>query len=139
MVAWLCSYLFGRDPVQLTGLRERGRLTQSWTLPHVPGARFGADKPVFVLTSTATFSGGEQLSYDLQRLGRATVVGEQTRGGAHARQGFRVHPHLEATIPVAVAVDPGSGGSWEQVGVTPDVIAPAADALDRALRLALPD
>jgi hypothetical protein len=137
MVAWLCSYLFGRDPVELAGLRERGGLTQSWTLPHVPGTRFGADKPVFVLTSTVTFSGGEQLSYDLQRLGRATVVGEQTRGGAHAREGFRVHPHLEATIPVAAAVDPVTGDNWEQIGVTPDVVVTAEDALDRALRLAV--
>ena len=136
MVAWLSSYLFGRNPVELTGLRERGRLTQSWTLPHVPGARFGADKPVFVLTSSVTFSGGEQLSYDLQRLGRATVVGEPTRAGAHGRQGFRVHPHLEATVPVAAAVDPVTGGNWEQIGVTPDVVVDAEDARDVAHQLA---
>ena len=136
MVAWLCSYLFGREPVELTGLRERGRVTQSWTVPHVPGGRFGADKPVFVLTSTVTFSGGEQLSYDLQRLGRAIVVGEQTRGGAHAREGFRVHPHLEATIPVAAGVNPVTGGNWEQIGVTPDVVVAAEDALARAHQLA---
>lgn len=135
MVAWFASYLFGHEPVELTGLRERGRTTQSWTLPHVPGARFGADKPVSVLTSSVTFSGGEQLAYDLQRLGRATIIGERTRGGAHARQGFRVHPHLEATIPVAAAVDPVNHGNWERIGVTPDVLTAAEDALDQALRL----
>lgn len=135
MVAWFASYLFGREPVALTGLRERGRVTQSWTLAHVPGVRFGPDKPIFLLTSSVTFSGGEHLTYDLQRLGRATVVGERTRGGANARRGFRLHPHLEVTIPVAAAVDPVTQGNWEQVGVTPDVPAAAGDAMARALEL----
>jgi hypothetical protein len=137
MVAWLCSYLYERDPVQLTSLQERGVLTQSWTHSYVPGRRFGATKPVFVLTSAKTFSGGEQLSYDLQQLGRATIVGEVTRGGAHAREGFRVHPHLEATISVARGVNPISGGNWEGTGVTPDVAVSAEHALDRAHQLAL--
>jgi hypothetical protein len=136
-VAWLCSYLFGNEPVELTGLRERGRITQSWTLPHVPGRRFGATKPVYVLTSATTFSGGEQASFDLQQRGRATLVGERTRGGANAREGFRVHPHLEATISVAEGVSPLTGGNWEGTGVSPDVEVSAADALDHAHRLAL--
>ncbi|HVB42562.1 MAG TPA: S41 family peptidase, partial [Streptosporangiaceae bacterium] len=137
--AWLCSYLFRREPVQLTGLHEprHGRTTQSWTLPFVPGRRFAATKPVYVLTSSATFSGGEQVSYDLQQLGRATIVDERTKGGAHAREGFRLHPHLEATIPVARGVNPVSGGNWEGTGVTPDVTVPAQRAHDRAYRLAL--
>jgi hypothetical protein len=139
MVAFLCSYLFGPEPVELTGLFARGRdrVNQSWTLPYVPGRRFGAGPPVYVLTSATTFSGGEQLGYDLQQRGRATVVGERTRGGAHAREGFRVHPHLEATISVARAVHPVTGGNWEGTGVTPDVAVPAAEARSVAYRLAL--
>ncbi|GAA1459160.1 S41 family peptidase [Nocardiopsis exhalans] len=45
--------------------------------------RFGGEKPLAVLTSATTFSGAEELAYDLQRHGRATVVGERTGGGAH--------------------------------------------------------
>lgn len=137
MVAWLCSYVHGREPVRLSSLLERGVLTQSSTLPFVPGRRFGATKPVYVLTSPTTFSGGEQLSYDLQQLGRATIVGQVTRGGAHARESFRIHPHLEATISVARGVNPISNGNWEGTGVTPDVAVPAEQALDRAHQLAL--
>jgi hypothetical protein len=135
----IVSYLWGHEPAQLTGLRERGQLTQAWTLPYVPGRRFGPDKPVYVLTSGTTFSGGEGLSYDLQQLGRATIVGEQTRGGAHAREGFVVDPHLEATIPVAEAVHPKTGGNWEGTGVTPDVPTAADRARDTAYRRALED
>jgi C-terminal processing protease CtpA/Prc len=139
MVAFLISYLWDHDPVQLTGLQERqdDRPRQSWTLPYVPGRRFGKTKPVYVLTSAATFSGGEQLAYDLQQLRRAVIIGETTRGGGHAREGFRVGPHLEATISVAAAVNPVSGTSWEGTGVTPDIRTPAASARDEAHRLAL--
>jgi C-terminal processing protease CtpA/Prc len=139
MAVFLISYLWDHDPVQLTGLQERqdDRLRQSWTLPYVPGRRFGKTKPVYVLTSATTFSGGEQLAYDLQQLRRAVIIGETTRGGGHAREGFRVHPHLEATISVAAAVNPVSGTSWEGTGVTPDIQIPAAQARDKALQLAL--
>jgi len=141
MPPFIISYLWDRDPVQLSGLRERkdNLLRQTWTLPYVPGRRFGKDKPVYVLTSAVTFSGGEQLSYDLQQLGRATIVGEPTRGGAHPREGFRVHPHLEATISVAVAVNPKTGGNWEGTGVTPDIQTTADRARDTAYERALQD
>jgi hypothetical protein len=139
MTAFIASYLWDHEPVQLSGHRERQDATprQSWTLPYVPGRRFGKSKPVYVLTSSTTFSGGEHLSYDLQQLGRATVVGERTGGGANGREGFPVHPHLEATISISESVSPVTGGSWEGTGVTPDVETTAEQARDTAYRLAL--
>jgi hypothetical protein len=139
MVALLCSYLFTEEPVHLNDMVERadGRVRQSWTLPYVPGPRFGPDKPVYVLTSATSFSGAEELSYDIQQLKRGTVVGERTRGGAHPREGFRVHPHLLATIPVARAVNPVTGTNWEGTGITPDVPAPADQAFPTAYQMAL--
>jgi len=141
MAAFLISYLWDHEPAQLTGLQERkdNLFKQAWTLPYVPGRRFGKAKPVYALTSATTFSGGEQLSYDLQQLGRATIIGERTRGGAHAREGFPVHPHLEATISVAEAVNPKTGGNWEGTGVTPDIRSTAEQARDTAYELALQD
>jgi C-terminal processing protease CtpA/Prc len=106
-------------------------------MPFTPGRRFGPDKPVFVLTSGTTFSGAEELGYDLQQLGRATVIGERTRGGAHPVERFRLRPHLQATIPVARAHSPASGGNWEGTGVLPDVDVPAGDALATAYQRAL--
>ncbi|MEU3344557.1 S41 family peptidase [Streptomyces sp. NPDC006700] len=137
-VAFVCSYLLDeRTHLNTMHWRESERREQYWSLPHVPGARFGGSKPLYVLTSGSTFSGGEELVYDLQQLGRATVVGEATGGGAHPREGWTVHPHLEATIPVGRAVNPVSGTNWEGTGVRPDVACPAAEALDRAHALAL--
>ncbi|WP_084700444.1 S41 family peptidase [Streptacidiphilus anmyonensis] len=136
-VAFVCGYLLDGRTHLNTMLSRQGELAeQSWTPPHVPGARFGASKPVYVLTSGRTFSGGEELAYDLQQLGRAQVVGETTGGGAHPREGWTVHPHLEVAVPVARAVNPVSGTNWEGTGVQPDVPCPAEAALDRALELA---
>jgi len=60
MAAFLVSYLWDHEPLELTGLRERkdNQLKQAWTLPYVPGRRFGKAKPVYALTSATTFSGG---------------------------------------------------------------------------------
>ena len=139
MTVFVYSYLCGHEPVELTGVRERQDtvIRQQWTLPYVPGERFGPNKPVYALTSGVTFSGGEHLGYDLQQQGRATAVGERTRGGAHAREGFRLHPHLEATISVARAVSPIDGANWEGPGMTPDIEVIASQARDTAYRLAL--
>ena len=139
MVMLVCTYLLGEEPVHVEDFVPRdGDVRQYWTMPYVPGPRFGPDKPLYLLTGTATFSGGESLCYALQHLGRATIVGERTGGGAHPREGFRIHPHLEATIPVARGISHVTGGNWEGTGVIPDVAAPAADALDVALQLAQP-
>ncbi len=142
MVAMLCTYLVGAEPVHLIDMISRpaadgtAEVRQSWTMPFAPGRRFGPDKPVFVLTSGTTFSGGEELAYDLQQLGRATVVGERTRGGAHPVEGFRIRPHLQATIPIARSLSPVSGGNWEGTGVLPDIPVAASEALDAACQRA---
>ncbi|MFJ4625613.1 S41 family peptidase [Streptomyces sp. NPDC088847] len=137
-VAFVCSYLLDeRTHLNSMYWRAGDRTEQSWSLPHVPGTRFGGTKPLYVLSSTDTFSAAEELAYDLQQLGRATVVGERTRGGAHPCEGWTVHPHLEATVPVGRAVNPVSGTNWEGTGVQPDVPCAAADSLTQAHTLAL--
>ncbi|SDT82092.1 N-terminal domain of Peptidase_S41 [Streptomyces sp. TLI_053] len=137
-VAFVCAHLLAGRTHLNTMLKRQGEVAeQSWTPAFVPGARFGAEKPLYVLTSGNTFSAGEELAYDLQQLGRAEIVGETTRGGAHPRNGWTVHPNLELSVPIARAVNPVSGTNWEGTGVRPDVPCDAAQALDRAHSLAL--
>ncbi|WP_324603824.1 MULTISPECIES: S41 family peptidase [unclassified Streptomyces] len=137
-VAFVCSYLLDeRTHLNTMHWRDGDRREQSWSLPYVPGARFGGSKPLYVLSSDSTFSAAEELAYDLQQLGRAVVVGERTRGGAHPCKGWTVHPHLELTIPMGRAVNPVSGTNWEGTGVQPDIPCAAPDSLDRARALAL--
>jgi len=137
-VAFLCSFLFADGEVHLNDIVEgpRGPTRQYWTASYVPGPRY-TDRPVYVLTSASTFSGGEELAYDLQALGRATVVGEVTRGGAHPSVVLSLSEHVELRLPVARAVNPVTGSNWEAVGVQPDLLIPAVDALRVAHRAAL--
>lgn len=136
-VALVISYLFD-EPVHLNDfyLREGNQTFQSWTLPYVPGRRYG-DKPVFVLTSDFTFSGGEEFSYDLKNLKRATLIGETTKGGAHPGQRYAINEQIEMCIPTGRAINPISGTNWEGTGVTPDIEQPQAQALQTAYQLAL--
>lgn len=136
--AHVCGHLFD-EPTHLNTLydREEDAEQQFWSPAQVPGPRFGGSKPLYVLISRATFSGGEELAYDLQQRGRAVVVGEVSGGGANPRRGFTLHPHLEATIPTARSINPVSGGNWEGTGVVPDTGTDPALAHEVAHRAAL--
>lgn len=135
MVSYIASYLFDRR-THLNDLwtRRTGTTEDFWTRDSVPGLRFGGAKPVFVLTSSRTFSGGEEFTYDLQQLQRATIVGETTGGGAHPMSSHRIDDHFMIAVPFARPVNPMTQTNWEGVGVSPDVKVPAGDALTTALQ-----
>lgn len=102
--------------------------------PRRPGY---VDKPLYVLVDGDTGSGAEEFAYDLQAMKRASVVGETTAGAA-TPGGFRPLAHgFVAFIPMQVVTNTITGANWEGIGVVPDVAVPAAEALDRAHRLAL--
>ena len=94
------------------------------------------DAKVYLLTSKKTFSAAEHLSLSLKRTHRATLVGEATGGGAHFGGMAPMGKGYAAFIPVGRTFDPGTGQSWEGIGVQPDVAVPADKALDEALKLA---
>lgn len=139
MVAFLCSYLFGDEPVHLNDLywREDNSIHQWWTLPYVPGKRFGATKPVYVLTSKRTFSGAEEFTYNLKNLKRATIIGETTGGGANPGGGRRLADHFGVFVPTGRAINPITKTNWEGTGIKPDVEVPADNALKVAQLAAL--
>lgn len=94
-------------------------------------------KPVYVLTDGRTASGAEEFAYDLQAMGRATLVGETTRGAA-TPGGYRPLAHgFAAFIPMGIVTQAITGRNWEGVGVVPHVKTAAADALSQAHHLAL--
>ena len=137
-VVFWCSYLLDERPTHLNDIfhADTGETRQFWALPYVPGTRY-PDRPVFVLTSGRTFSGGEDFAYTLQALGRATVVGETTGGGAHPTRGFPISAAVHIGIPFARSVNPVTGTNWQGTGVVPDVPADAERAYDVAYARAL--
>lgn len=127
----LASYFFAR-PVHWVDFQTAGGMEARWTLAAVPGPRF-LDRPLCLLTSSRTFSAAEGFAYHMKNLRRATIVGERTRGGANPGFQRRIHEHYWMFLPAARAVSPITHTNWENVGVTPDIEAPGADALDAAL------
>ncbi|GLH73357.1 interphotoreceptor retinoid-binding protein [Geothrix limicola] len=128
-VAYLVSHFFEEgDSRHLNSIYNRPKNTtrQYWTSPTV-APRY--TKPVYVLTSARTFSGGEECAYDFQTQKRATLVGETTGGGANPGGAVLLAHGFFAFIPTGRAINPVTNTNWEHVGVKPDVAAPAAEAL----------
>jgi len=133
-IALICGYLFGSEPVHLQDIVDRdGGTRQYWTSP--AAGRLDDSVCIAVLTSSRTFSGGEELAYNLQAHQRATIVGQRTGGGAHPVEVFALTDVLEVAVPVARSVNSVTGTNWEQVGVLPDVECDPDIALERAVDL----
>lgn len=105
------------------------------TLQQVPGPR-RVDVPLFVLVDSLTVSAGEDAAFVLHNLGRATLIGETTRGGGRNNEFFPAGSGFMVSVSVAKVWDPCTGREWERTGIAPDIRVPAAQALDAALRAA---
>lgn len=139
MVALLCSYLLPAYPAtHLNDVywRPDDSTRQWWTSAHLPVPRYD-QKPVYVLTSEATFSAAEEFAYNLQVLNRAVIVGEHTPGGANPGQGYRLSDHFWMFVPTGQSINPTTGSNWAQTCVIPDVKVPAELALLTAHAIAL--
>ena len=138
MVALISSYLFADKPVHLNSLysRRTDKTEEYWTKPDLAKSRF-PNKEVYVLTSNRTFSAGEEFTYNLKNLKRATIIGETTGGGAHPGGVVRLHDHFGVFVPSGRAINPISKANWEGTGVEPDVKVPKEQALKVAYLAAL--
>lgn len=132
-IGLISSYLFDK-PVHLNDfyVRETDRRESFHTTETVDGKRYGQQKPVYVLTSTRTFSAAEEFTYNLRHLKRATIVGERTGGGAHPGGVRRITDHFGIWLPTGRAINPVTGTNWEGIGITPDIAVDPAEALPAA-------
>jgi hypothetical protein len=112
--------------------REENRTEERWTQEDVPGRKYGSARPLYVLTSSDTFSGGEDFAYALKNAGRAILVGETTGGGAHPGNPRRLAEHFMMFVPSGRPISPVTHTDWEGVGVAPDIAVRASKALDVA-------
>ena len=69
-------------------------------------------------------------------LKRATLVGETTRGSAHAWVWYRIDDHFGMGITQTRAINPYSNNDYDGVGGEPDVKVKAADAVETTVKLA---
>lgn len=124
------------DPADVEGCLQDGRHDVQERYADTVAAPAFPTAPVFVLTSSRTFSAAEALAYGLQAMGRAVVIGETTGGGANPSIAMDLGPWFTVVMPVGQARHPLTGANWEGVGVRPDVAIPADAALAEAVRRA---
>lgn len=141
MAQFLASYFFSSEKDQLlfdyNYIEDGKRIDRGqWVLPGLPGKRM-VNKPVYILTGSTSFSSAEWFSYTMKKLGRATLIGERTAGGAHPVTRKPVNDAFFLQVPIGQIRDPIDHSDFEGVGVQPDVQSPSIQALLLAHKLAI--
>jgi hypothetical protein len=140
MAQFIASYFFAGDKDKLLfdyyyyddGKRvDRGQ----WVLSALPGKRM-VDKPLYILTGSTSFSAAEWFTYTMKKLGRATVIGARTAGGAHPVDRKPIDSDFFLQVPIGQIRDPVDLKDFEGVGVQPDVEVLSINALAIAQKLA---
>jgi C-terminal processing protease CtpA/Prc len=90
---------------------------------------------VFVLIGPQTFSAAEEFTNNMKVLGRATIVGAPSGGGANPGGDEKIGKNLKLFIPRGRAINPLQRGNWEGVGIIPDQVVPAEEALEKTIAL----
>jgi hypothetical protein len=122
MSNFLISHFVGADSIlSLRVINRSGHeRVDRWTLAKVPGPR-RPTVPLYLLTSRATGSAGEDFAFVLSNLHRATLIGDRTFGAGH-NNAFLASGHgFVTSISVTRVMDPQTGKEWEGIGVRPTV------------------
>lgn len=139
-VQFFCS-LFMDENFPLNQIEERKgdtvetKLYSTLSRQELPLHARELETPIFILIGPKTFSAAEEFCNNMKVLGRAVLIGEPSGGGANPGSMHSLGNDFEMFIPSGRAVNPIEGGNWEGVGVIPDHMVPAADALNQALHL----
>ncbi|GAA4095261.1 S41 family peptidase [Mucilaginibacter panaciglaebae] len=141
MGRFLASYFYnpGREQFYLNGFyKDRKRDEQEWTYAYTPGKHM-PDAKVYILTGRGTGSASEGFAYAMQKLKRATIVGDTSAGAGIAGGNVALKNNLVAFVPIKMVVGPNDNVGWEGVGVIPDVETGKEDALAATHKLILQD
>lgn len=130
-VNFLLSYFFDSE-VPFTLLETYFRPENQTFQCQTTKTPFIYTKPVYVLTSSFTFSGGEHFAFALKIHKRATLVGSNTGGGAHPVAFIGLDTGILLKLPIGRTYNPKTNEDWEGTGVTPDIRCSESDALTEA-------
>jgi len=140
-VQLLSSYFLPED-IPLNNIRWRKSdgisIEEKNTLPYeqILKEKRLMDIPLYILISHRTFSAGEKFANNMKALNRATLIGEITMGGANPGRSHQLNDLFEIFIPDGQSINAINGSNWEGIGVIPDLMVSANEALDLSLSLA---
>lgn len=131
-VAYFCSFFINQNkPSHLLTTHYRSRQsTELWTSEV---SEHYSSNPIYILTSKSTFSGAEAFVYNLKALGRATIVGEKTAGGANGGFTQPIGNNLGVMIPAAETISTLTNSNWENSGITPHLVVTKEQAMNVAV------
>ncbi len=133
----MASYFFdvGEAKVMVASIhRDQAEDGREGTFPYVPGHRLPKAK-VYILVTAGTASAAEGFAFGLQRLKRATIIGQTTAGAGIASVIQPLSYGLGMILPNKLIVAPGTDKGWEGVGVIPDVVTEPGKERDAAMKL----
>ena len=130
----LMSYFLPAEKKYLGSMscRDTTMNQEFWTITNIPGKRL-PEVDLYVLTNKRTFSAAEGLAFTLQKLERATIIGETTKGGGHPVDILIVLGDVLTQFPICKSNEP----NWEGVGVKPDIDVASDNALSTAHKMAI--
>ncbi|MGX5201815.1 S41 family peptidase [Aliikangiella sp. IMCC44632] len=112
--------------------RSTDKTEQNWSHSFVSGSHYGESRPLYILVNENSFSAAEDFSYTLKHLGRATIVGENTGGGANSGDFVRLNDQFTMFLPTGRSINPFTKTNWEGVGVEPHIAIESEKALVKA-------
>ncbi len=90
--------------------------------------------PVYILTSSRTASAAELATDALKSIGRATIVGEKTKGEMLSQKPYDIQGNLHLFVPIADYYSI-QNGRIEGIGVSVDVAVPSDQAMAKVLKM----
>ncbi|WP_445355772.1 S41 family peptidase [Microbulbifer sp. EKSA008] len=135
--AVLQSFIDPHSPFPFVIESRKGREIPKRISPQ-PWPSYGSDRPMVILIDGRSFSASESTAFSLQQLGRATVIGTASAGGAHMMESPQSLPYgFEIGIPDKrpVSTIVGSRPNWEGQGVIPDIEAGQQEIIQIALKV----
>lgn len=119
----ILSYFF---PAKTYTGKTYNRIENKWSDSYIEnkkeittGLKLGM--PIYILISNRTFSAAESFAYTLQSMKKAVIIGNASRGGAHATRSFSLGNGFVAFIPYSRGENVVTKTDWEGVGVIPDI------------------
>ena len=127
------AYLAGGfvdEPIHLTTYHSKEGKQELHTFK-TPYGTYNNDKEVYVLVSDRTGSAAEGFAFYRQQHNRITVVGMPSAGGGRSNNFFPVGDLFDVSVSIRNSITP-NGKQFQGVGVQPDLITPASNALHQA-------
>jgi len=131
-----CFYDYQEDENTIlftSHIPSTGEVIPYRVLPGLPVKRM-VKTPLYILVNKNSISAAEIFAYNLQKLGRSIIIGEQTNFGVNGTKGPEIlNDYFIIKLPFETSINPITKTNCEGVGVIPDIKTEGVDALDKAM------